>query len=262
MASNTMEPSQDLSLVPEVRLQQKYWIAEESKAKLLSAGAKCLGTVIQSEHYYDTASDELAMAELWLSQRNQQWSLIVGSQKQTTESVPKIWELPCFHANTQLTVHKDIDKIQIKLALLNNQNNHQHDSNEFRVNSTYTEIVKDSDIIAYLADFFNIDLEAEGGGNMGMEDFLRRAGIQHYATNHIVNQATYQLSNRYTIIIQRNEYSLKESATVLLDVDISNICKGLEDIEKLGNYLGFIQSEHAESDNMTTKSSSFQTRAN
>ncbi|XP_042335133.1 uncharacterized protein LOC121936704 isoform X2 [Sceloporus undulatus] len=293
MTSN-MEATQELSIGPEVQLQQKYWITEDSKANLLTAGAECLETVIQSEHYYDTASDELATADLWLSQRNEQWCLVVDSQKQrdggnVTKSVPKMQELPCQDLRENVTndkptdccgflglgghvpeefisdvsptsvagifredkptICKGLEEKSTESELLPNQNNHSHEFTESgahtKDSSTYTELVRESDIMTYLAGFFNIDLKGEDGGNVTMEDFLQMTGIQHYASNHTVLQATYLLSNRYTIVIQRDECTLKESATIRLEADVLNICKGFEEIEKLGNYLGFIQSEQA-----------------
>ncbi|XP_025019141.1 uncharacterized protein LOC112540077 [Python bivittatus] len=253
-----MKARQEFALIPQVQLKQKFWVTEDSKAKLMMVGAKYLDTVTHIDHYYDTASDELAMAGLWLSQRNQQWSLIVESQKEETQentaySVPDTWETSC--QNLTKNVQHDTAIVYKDPAQLEYLNNDQQpdlktadrEGECTKSSSTYTELVGESEIITYLLAHLHIDLKTNERENMTMEDFLQKAGIQHYASNHIINQTTYLLSNKYTILIQREESSLKESATVLLDVDIFNICKGLEDIETLATYLGFelqgIQSE-------------------
>ncbi|XP_061460509.1 uncharacterized protein LOC133374004 [Rhineura floridana] len=263
-----MDATQELSLVPTVQLQQKYWVTEDSKAKLLMVGAKCLDIVSHRERYYDTTSDDLAMAQLWLSQKNQQWCLILEPQEQvvkdnTANPGPEVWELSCQNktengqaANPALYKSAQ-EKRQIQFEP-NDQNDHQHDLNKMErtyvcatSSSAYNELVGEREIITHLADFLHIDLKPEEEGNITMEDFLQKAGIQQYASNHIVNQTTYMLCNQYMIIIQRDESSLKESATVLLDVDILNICRGFEEIEKLANYLKFehqaVQSEQERS---------------
>uniref|UniRef100_A0A8D0BLF0 Uncharacterized protein n=1 Tax=Salvator merianae TaxID=96440 RepID=A0A8D0BLF0_SALMN len=64
--------------------EHRYWVTEGSSAKLALIGAKRSDTVTYREDYYDTASNDLAMAQLWLSQRNQKWCLLLGSQTQDT----------------------------------------------------------------------------------------------------------------------------------------------------------------------------------
>nr|XP_020656629.1 uncharacterized protein LOC110082967 isoform X2 [Pogona vitticeps] len=248
-----METAQELPRVAQVQLHQKYWVTEDSKVKLLTVGAKCLDIVTEREHYYDTDLDELATAQLWLSKRNQQWSLILESQKQPAEenpasSAPEIRE-PLYESRTENTAiyRSSQERKAPEMLCVNDQNNQQQDLNEEDTanasaisSSTYAELVEEREIITYLADFLHIDLKTKKG-SVTMEDFLQKAGIQHYASNHTVHRAKYKLANRYTIIIQRDEISLEETATILLDVDISNICKGFEEIEKLANYLGFVQ---------------------
>ncbi|XP_048369527.1 uncharacterized protein LOC125442287 [Sphaerodactylus townsendi] len=236
-----------------VQLQQRYWVTKDSKAKLLQVGAKCVDTVPHKEHYYDTALDELAMAQVWLCQRNQQWCLIAGPQDQVTrentgtcESVSDTNELlyqsRAEVQNSKSTLYKNSkEKKPTPLECLDSQNNQHHDLNKTQkyVEPTYTELLGEQEIMMYLTNFLRIDLTIEEKRNMAMEDFLRRAGIDHYASNLTAYQSTYKLCDRYTVIIQREDSSLKESAVVLLDVDISSICKGFEEIETLANYLGF-----------------------
>ncbi|XP_053137798.1 uncharacterized protein LOC128338823 [Hemicordylus capensis] len=251
--TRNMEATQELSSMQKVQLQQEYWVTGGSKAKLMQVGAKCMDSIIHREHYYDTASDELATAQLWLSQRNQQWGLIVGSQEQaareyTASSVPKICTLPCQDRteNAQsVSPAVDQEKKRTQSESLDNQQFHHHALEKAdeasacaRSSPTYTELVGEQEIITHLADFLHMDLTSQGR-NMTIEDFLQQAGIQHYASSQTVHQTTYALCNQYTIIIQRDESSLKESAIVLLDVDILSICKGFEEIEKLANYLEF-----------------------
>nr|XP_028571265.1 uncharacterized protein LOC114589228 [Podarcis muralis] len=241
--TRNMEATQEFSSVPKVQLQQKYWVTEDSKAKLLAVGAKCLELVTYREHYYDTTSDDLAMAQLWLSQRNQQWHLILESQEQMDRENVANQNKPENIQSAKPTVYEEKKQTQFEP---NNQNDQQLDLIETdstytcaAASSAYTELVGEREIITHLANFLNIDLKFEEDANMTMEDFLKKAGIQHYASNHVINQITYKLCDQYTIIIQRDESSLKESATILLDMDILNICKGFEEMEKLANYLQF-----------------------
>lgn len=246
-----------------VQLQQEYWVTKGSKARLLQVGAKHVNTVLHREYYYDTALDELAMAQLWLSHRNQQWYLIVGPQDEATrkntascESVFSSEELlyqdRADVQNSKSTTYKHSqEKKLIQLESSDNQNDQHYDLNKaqnyVKSTSTYTELVGEHEIITYLIDFLHIDLTTEEERNMTMEDFLRQAGIFHYASNLTAYQSTYKLCDQYTVIIKREDSFLKESATILLDVDISSICKGFEEIENLANYLEFehqaIQSE-------------------
>ncbi|XP_060107234.1 uncharacterized protein LOC132580445 [Heteronotia binoei] len=245
-----------------IQLRQQYWVTKASKAKLLQVGAKCVDTVPHKEHYYDTALDELAMAQLWLSQRNQQWCLIVGSQDQATREntaiCASVFSAELLHQdrtdiqNSKSTIYKNSEeKKPTQLEPLDSQSDRQYYLNKTQAyvkpTSTYNELMGEHDIITYLTDFLHIDLTTEEERNMTMEDFLRQAGIFHYASNLTAYQSTYKLCDRYTIIIKMEDSSLKESATVLLDVDISSICTGFEEIENLANYLEFehqaIQSE-------------------
>ncbi|KAJ7308025.1 hypothetical protein JRQ81_008525 [Phrynocephalus forsythii] len=243
---------------PQIQLHQKYWVTEESKAKLLAVGAKCLEFIPETVDYYDTALDELAAAQLWLSKRNQQWCLILESRKQPAEknaagSVPEIREPLCQgRTENTATCRSSRERKPAEMACFNERNQQQQNLEEKEEekanvcatpNSSYAELLEESEIIASLAKVLHIDLKTETERNESMEDFLQKAGIQHYASNHTVRQGKYMLGNRYTIIIQRTESACKETATVLLDVDISDICQGLEEMEKLANYLGFVQSE-------------------
>lgn len=242
-----------------IQLQQQYWVTKGSNDKLLQAGAKCVNAVPQREHYYDTALNELAMAQLWLSQRNQQWCLIVGPQDEVTrentatcESVFSGEQLPYQDKadvqNSRSIIYKSSpEKKLTQLEAPCSQNDQHCDLNKTQMHpkstSMYNELVGEHEIIMYLTDFLHIDLTTEEVKNMTMEDFLRQVGIFHYASNLTAYQCTYKLCDQYTVIIKREDSSLKESATILLDVDISSICKGFKEIDNLANYLEF---EHQE----------------
>ncbi|XP_025050368.1 uncharacterized protein LOC112548537 [Alligator sinensis] len=254
MAATKNEPK-----AHKVQLQQKYWLKDTSKTKLLQLQAICLDKVTEQEHYYDTALHELAMTQIWLSQKNQQWHLIVASQKQetrgnasTTELSPKMWN----------TLHLDkTDASRVKLhthsltkelpenGLTASANISKRDELHFHSNkatnrgihmertSTYAELVTEREIITYLAHFLHIGLTKEEERNMTVKDFLQLAGIQHYASYHHTKQVTYTLYGIYTIIIQMDEKTSKESATILVDTDIFNVAKCFEEIEKLASDL-------------------------
>ncbi|XP_034272487.1 uncharacterized protein LOC117665085 [Pantherophis guttatus] len=266
-----MEARREFLPIPKVQLKQTFWVTEDSMAKLLTAGAKYVDAVTQKNHYYDTASDDLAMAGLWLSRRDQEWFLIVESQEEgTQEKLEELTEEKAanpFPDPRETLFQKVIDDVQWENALacrkpskqkmeeaeaLLKTQHPQLDSTAAetecpKFSSAFTELVGESEITAYLAAHLRLDVNAEGRENATMEGFLQNVGIEHYASNHVVNQATYLLSDRYTVIVQRGEGSLRDSATVVLEIDVFNICQGLEEIEKLAAYLGFerqgVQSE-------------------
>ncbi|XP_019366476.1 PREDICTED: uncharacterized protein LOC109293106 [Gavialis gangeticus] len=254
MAATKNEPK-----VYEVQLQQKYWLKDTSKTKLLQLQAICLDKVTEQEHYYDTALHELAMTQTWLSQKNQQWHLIVASQKQetrgnasTTELSPKMWntlhldktdashvklhthiltkELPEDGLTGSANISKQ-DELHYHSKKATNAGTHMEHT------STYAELVTEREIITYLAHSLHIGLTKEEERNMTIKDFLQLAGVQHYASYHHTKQVTYTLYGIYTIIIQMDEKTSKESATILVDTDILNVDKCFEEIEKLASDL-------------------------
>ncbi|XP_053863731.1 uncharacterized protein LOC128825332 [Malaclemys terrapin pileata] len=250
--------------VHKIQLQQKYWLKNTSKAKLLQLGAICMDTVTDQEHYYDTTLHELAQAQTWLYQKNQQWYLLVDSQKQETRDNATTFELlspeirnpPHLNKtetsqNVQLNTHSYTKNFPEKkptgLEHTTKQGDLHFYSNKaaqanvyMEPSSIYTELVIEREIIAYLAHFFHINL-TEDERSMTMKDFLRLVGIQHYASNHTTKQVTYTLYGIYTIIIQRDERIPKESSIILVDTDILNVARGFERIEKLANELEFQQ---------------------
>ncbi|XP_058015673.1 uncharacterized protein LOC131186268 [Ahaetulla prasina] len=245
-----------------VQLKKTFWVTEGSMAKLLMAGAKCAEAVTQKNHYYDTASDDLAMAGLWLSRRDEEWFLIVESQEggtqekleekdahpappdpretlspKMTNDVPRDNALACRKPSKE-KIEEAEDLLETQLQQLDSK---AAKSEGPTFSSTFTELVGKSEITAYLAAHLRLGLNTEEGESTTMEGFLQEVGIRHYASNHVVNQATYLLSDRYTVVVQREEGSLRESATVVLEVDAFSVCKGLEEIERLAAYLGFEQ---------------------
>ncbi|KAG6938202.1 hypothetical protein G0U57_006282 [Chelydra serpentina] len=245
-----------------IQLQQKYWLKNTSKAKLLQLGAICMDTVTDQEHYYDTALHELAQAQTWLCQKNQHWHLLVDSQKQeirdnttTIELLsPEIRKPPLLNKtetsrNVQLNTYKYTKNVPEKkptgLEHTTKQGDLHFYSNKaaqanvyMEPTSIYTELVTEREIIAYLAHFFHINLTEEEG-SMTMKDFLQLVGIQHYASHQTTKQVTYTLYGIYTIIIQKDERIPKESSIILVDTDILNVARGFERIEKLANDLDF-----------------------
>ncbi|XP_026568317.1 uncharacterized protein LOC113443984 [Pseudonaja textilis] len=258
-----MEARRGILQTPQVQLKQKFWLTEDSMAKLLMAGAKYVDGVAQENHYYDTASDDLAMAGLWLSRRDQEWFLIVeaqegGTQEKLEEQVKEKAADPeeTLCQKTANNVQQDnapacgkpsrqnLDELRALLKIQDQQLDSEAadlQSERPKVSSTFTELVGESEVAAYLAAHLRLDLTTAGREKATMEDFLQKAGIEHYASNHIVDRATFLLSDRYTVIVQREESSSRETVTVVLEADVFNVCKGLEEIEKLAAYLGLEQ---------------------
>ncbi|XP_070614658.1 uncharacterized protein [Erythrolamprus reginae] len=267
-----MEARREFLQTLKVQLKQTFWLTEDSMAKLLAVGAKCVGAVTQQNDYYDTAVDDLAMAGLWLSRRDQEWFLIVesqeeGAQKQLEEEQTKEeaanmvldpWEsllqdrtdnvrrdeAPVLREPAEEKTEETEAVLRIQPQQLDSK---AVETEPPKLISIFTELVGESEISAYLAAHLRLDWNAEEQENITMEDFLEKAGIQHYASHRIVNQTTYRLSDRYTVTVQREEWSLRESATVVLEADVFNVCEGWEDMERLAAYLGFeeqgVQSE-------------------
>lgn len=249
-----MEARQEFLQRPKVQLKQTFWVTEDSMAKLLTAGAKYVDAATQMHHYYDTVLDDLAMAGLWLSRRGEEWYLIVESREEgTTEKlekapnpVPDPWgtsfqKMPNDAQRDNVRRKPPKQKTEEGESPLKIQHR-QLDSNAGpKFTSAFAELVGEREITAYLAAHLRLDLKTEERENAAMEDFLQKAGVEHYASNHIVNQATYLLSDRYTVTVQREEGSLRETATVSVEGDVFDVCQGLEEIEKLAAYLGFEQ---------------------
>ncbi|XP_026541538.1 uncharacterized protein LOC113424139 [Notechis scutatus] len=262
-----MEAQRGFLQIPKVQLKQKFWLTEDSMAKLLMAGAKYVDGVVQENHYYDTALDDLAMAGLWLSRRDQEWFLIVEAQEggtqekleeQIKEKAADPGETLCQKMANNVQQDnarrkpskQNLDKLGALLKIQDQQLDSgaaDLESERPKFSSAFTELVGESEVTAYLAAHLRLDLITEGREKATMEDFLQKAGIEHYASNHIVDRTTYLLSDRYTVIVQREECSFRETVMVVLEADVFNICKGLEEIEKLAAYLGMeeqgIQSE-------------------
>ncbi|XP_067867970.1 uncharacterized protein si:dkey-191c17.2 [Heterodontus francisci] len=64
-----------------LRIKQSYWLDEQTEAKLRELGAVLVDEVIVKDHYYDNDTFDLAMNQIWLSQRDLQWQLIIGLPK-------------------------------------------------------------------------------------------------------------------------------------------------------------------------------------
>ncbi|KAK9392339.1 hypothetical protein NXF25_017183 [Crotalus adamanteus] len=238
-----MEARQESLQVPKVQLKQKFWVTEGSIAKLLMVGAKIVEAVTQTDRYYDTALDDLAMAGLWLSQRDQEWFLIVESQKEEPQG--KLEEQSQGNVTNPESLCQKMSLVQLdpphvcrksskpnpeELESLPNHQGQQLDgktadseSDGPNVSSTFTELVGKNEVMAYLEAHLRLDLQTEERQEATMEIFLQKAGIEHYASNHLINQTTYLLSDRYTIIVQREESGLRESVTVSLEADLRRL---------------------------------------
>ncbi|XP_072096130.1 uncharacterized protein [Mobula birostris] len=64
-----------------VRVEQSYWLDEESEIKLQQLGATLVDEVIVKDDYYDNDTFDLATNQIWLSQRDHQWQLIIAVPK-------------------------------------------------------------------------------------------------------------------------------------------------------------------------------------
>ncbi|XP_072906344.1 uncharacterized protein [Hemitrygon akajei] len=67
-----------------VRVEQSYWLDEESEIKLQQLGATLVDEVIVKDDYYDNDTFDLATNQIWLSQRDHQWQLIIAVPKSNT----------------------------------------------------------------------------------------------------------------------------------------------------------------------------------
>ncbi|XP_078282308.1 uncharacterized protein LOC144608432 [Rhinoraja longicauda] len=61
-----------------VRVEQTYWLDEKSELKLQQLGAVLTDEVIVKDDYYDNDTFDLATNQIWLSQRDAQWQLIIA----------------------------------------------------------------------------------------------------------------------------------------------------------------------------------------
>ncbi|GCB67773.1 hypothetical protein scyTo_0000770 [Scyliorhinus torazame] len=64
-----------------VRIKQSYWFDEQTETRLQELGAVLVDEVIVKDHYYDNDTFDLAINQIWLSQRDTQWQLIIGLPK-------------------------------------------------------------------------------------------------------------------------------------------------------------------------------------
>ncbi|XP_029470102.1 uncharacterized protein LOC115098002 [Rhinatrema bivittatum] len=242
-----------------VKLKQMYWLQEESKAKLLQLGAVCMDKVVDEHHYYDTAMYELARNQMWLSQRNQQWQLIMAHQKQekqmnaskanvlhkaTKQNSPSVVNGETYKSGNQEAESKDT---------IGDASSKQHTGSDFRKwdkpqsdmpssvqvsadpVTEYCELVDEREIMTYLAQFLPTDMT--GGGNMTMKEYLHLSGIQHYASYQTTIKETYKLLDTYIITIHIDELSSKKAAIVSMDSDVQSITRSFEDMENLANEL-------------------------
>ncbi|CAM9672949.1 unnamed protein product [Lampetra planeri] len=74
MAQATASPEQML------KIDQVYLLGARSEERLKEAGAWCIKEELVTQQYYDTADYSLSLHATWLSCRNGEWKLLVGSQ--------------------------------------------------------------------------------------------------------------------------------------------------------------------------------------
>nr|XP_005987419.1 PREDICTED: uncharacterized protein LOC102348188 [Latimeria chalumnae] len=244
-----------------VKLEQRYWLGEKSEAKLQQLGATCVDNIIEDDHFYDTDTCELALNQIWLSQRKKQWHLIFKEhesdmgQLQSTANNPQTNVINTSHSqNTLLTNTRnvrsrtpDIDKSWIgKLMGLhdfpqNPRTNQQDeiqwlDANkanfDFNPKLAYYELTTEREIIAHLAQRLHIALSTEEERDMTVEMFLQLARIQHYASWYTTKRTTYKLQDTYTIVMEMDKETAKNIAVVTMDADIENIISEFGRMEK------------------------------
>ncbi|XP_078497652.1 uncharacterized protein LOC144754010 [Lissotriton helveticus] len=260
-----------------VKLRQKYWVDETSEAKALELGAICTGKVIDNLHYYDTSTFQLAANQMWLSQKNQQWHLIIGPENSATLQGRNSTKAKGFNnsrnrkqgtdahredkANGELRIispstskhstGKNAADSKRRLIHLQTSQPGQHldeqptdEPVEARISSmdaggTYKEISSDEEIIEYLTLVLHTNPTSKADASLDMNGFLQMAGVQHYASFHTTREATYQLQDACTIAIDADEASSRKAGVISLDVDVLEIANGFDAIEKLANELAF-----------------------
>ncbi|XP_032814823.2 uncharacterized protein LOC116944950 [Petromyzon marinus] len=74
MAQATASPEQML------QIDQVYLLGARSEERLKEAGAWCIKEELVTQQYFDTADYSLSLHATWLSCRNGEWKLLVGSQ--------------------------------------------------------------------------------------------------------------------------------------------------------------------------------------
>nr|XP_033816672.1 uncharacterized protein LOC117367811 [Geotrypetes seraphini] len=236
-----------------VKLKQAYWLQEDSKTKLLQLGAVCTDKVVEEHHYYDTSTYALARNEMWLSQKNQQWRLIVVHQKQerhtdmdaTKGNISQKATKQCFTSagdeekegcGKQDAINKDSNRESLKQKCngsdFRNGDKHQSD----KLSGEYHELLDEGEIVAHLVQFLDPVLSKDGR-NMTMKEYLQPSGIQHYATYQATVTETYQLLDKYLITVHTDDASSKRAASISMDSDVQSIARGFEEMENLANEL-------------------------
>ncbi|XP_030063361.1 uncharacterized protein LOC115472954 [Microcaecilia unicolor] len=245
-----------------VKLKQEYWLQEDSKTKLLQLGAVCMDKVVEEHHYYDTSTYALARNEMWLSQKKQQWRLIVVHQKQerhtdmdpntgnisqkaTKQSFPSAGNGEKQGHGKQDAVNEDIsgESRTQKYNRSDVRKGDKHQSNKLRGDqpsihrsTKHHELLDEKEIVAYLVQFLHPAL-SEDGRNMMMKECLQLSGIQHYATYRTTVKETYQLLDKYLITVHTDDTSSKRAAVISMDSDVQNIARGFEEMENLAKEL-------------------------
>ncbi|XP_055515701.1 uncharacterized protein si:dkey-191c17.2 [Leucoraja erinacea] len=75
---NSSSGSSSSKTMHSVRVQQTYWLDERSELRLQQLGAVLTDEVVVKDDYYDNDTFDLATNQIWLSQRDSQWQLIVA----------------------------------------------------------------------------------------------------------------------------------------------------------------------------------------
>ncbi|XP_069465471.1 uncharacterized protein [Ambystoma mexicanum] len=252
-----------------VKLQEKYWLDSTSEEKVLGLGGSCTGKVIDQEDYFDTRTFELASRQMWLSQKNNAWRLIIGpATHKATPSTKALESNKGTHLEHGNATHREkkgtslngstngssAKKVLEKERLHHHQRSAQsaQQFNEERPSEepavadmkeapacTYRELSNEQEIMAYLAPVLRTALTPADASSTDMKEFSQLAGIQHYASFHTTREATYTLLGTYTITIRADEASSRKVAVISLDADVMDIAGGFDGIEKLANELDF-----------------------
>ncbi|XP_051893384.1 uncharacterized protein si:dkey-191c17.2 [Pristis pectinata] len=261
-----------------VRVKQTYWLDEESEIKLQQLGAVLIDDVIVKDDYYDNDTFDLATNQIWLSQRDLQWQLIIalpksningdgGKQGEQNSLVPKSeattksrsqhrdgpsseerygssprlrsWNSEGDASGKQNKVVGEGNPLQEHKTATDPEqwdkttSTDVHDKAEPR----YNELRAHRQIIEYIAQFLQISLSKEEGGDMMLSHFLQLAKIHHYASCHTAKRRTYKLKDTCRIVIEKDELMPRCLAIMSVDADVLNIINELEKMEEIAAHL-------------------------
>ncbi|XP_041094427.1 uncharacterized protein si:dkey-191c17.2 [Polyodon spathula] len=257
-----MEPQEEAEESPpfRVNVELRYWLGEHSQARLKQLGALCVDEVTIKDQYYDNESFTLAAKQVWLSQRNRRWHLILGqrahfnraqgqAQRESQASPPE----SAGNLKTNRSDGKADLEIKGDISSKTQEGEQQtkvSSSDRLTCNSVtssapcldadlrYCELTAHTEIIVHLAQCLQIALTAEERRNMTMEAFLKLAGIHHYGSWNVTKKISYKLGDTCAVIIERDEsFPPKQAAVLTMEADVLNIVSELEKMERIAKEL-------------------------